>query len=229
MNALRPAETNRDQSHHFAPSSKTETAETCSLRSGGEGLAPHAHALGSPDGSSRCSPLSNGHNVTHRALSLRARIPQLQRMNTLKPLEIEPKPAETRRVTKRVRHAIDFMISGQCKTQKDAAEKAGLSRERFCRALKEGHVQAYLGEQTRVLLGQSQAPAAATLMTLLEQAKSEHVRKDVATTLLSINGIGASERGPVVNVGVNVGWVIDLREPHERNGPLVDVTPAVRP
>jgi hypothetical protein len=129
-------------------------------------------------------------------------------MNKLATLNTEPKPAKTRKVSRRVRHAVDLIISGEARTQKDAAAKAGLTRERFCRALKESHVIEYLDGQTRVLLAQSRAPAAATLMKLLEQARSEHVRKDVAVTLLGYGGIHATAAGgPVVNIGIGGGGV----------------------
>ena len=151
-------------------------------------------------------------------------------MNELATIEREPKSAKTRVVSRRVRHAIDLMISGQAKTQKDAAEKAGLTRERFCRALKESHVQEYLGAQTRVLLAQSQAPAAATLMTLLEQAKSEHVRKDIAVTLLGYNGMHAEgDRGPLVSVafGAGPGYIIDLSGQHTDPNEVTQIIGAV--
>jgi hypothetical protein len=137
-------------------------------------------------------------------------------MKAVATIEHEPKPAKPRKVTRRVRHAIDALISGQATTQKDAAAKAGLSREAFCRALKQHHVIEYLDQQTRVLLAQSRAPAAATLMTLLQQARSEHVRKDVAVTLLGYGGIHATgDRGPLVSVafGAGPGYLIDLRGP----------------
>jgi hypothetical protein len=167
-------------------------------------------------------PVSRGRTphvtpVTFRALPVRSAIGQVRPMNELATIEREPKPAKTRVVSRRVRHAIDLIISGEAKTQKAAAEKAGLTRERFCRALKESHVIEYLDQQTRVLLAQSRAPAAATLMTLLEQARSEHVRKDVAVTLLGYSGIHATgDRGPLVSIGIGVapGYIIDLSGPH---------------
>jgi hypothetical protein len=155
--------------------------------------------------------------VTLRALPLRSAFGQFRRMNKLAPIEHEPKPAKPRKVSRRCRHAIDLLISGQCKTQKDAAEKAGLTRERFCRALKERHVIEYLDGQTRVLLAQSRAPAAAMLMTLLQQARSEHVRKDVAVTLLGYSGFHATgDRGPLVSIGIGAGpgYIIDLSGKH---------------
>jgi hypothetical protein len=140
-------------------------------------------------------------------------------MNNLATIEPEPKPAKKREVSRRVRHAVDLIVNGECKTQKAAAEKAGLTPERLCRALKESHVLEYLDQQTRVLLAQSRAPAAATLMTLLEQGKSEHVRKDVATTLLGYSGFHANgARGPLINlnIGCAPGYIIDLSRPGQQ-------------
>lgn len=145
------------------------------------------------------------------ALPVQNRIAHRCGMNSIETIESRPVPGKTKAVSRRVRHAIDLMISGQCKTQKAAAQQAGLTRERLCRALKESHVQKYMGEQTRVLLANAQTTAAATLMRLMDEAKSEHVRKDVATTILGINGITAGgNHGPVVSIGLQVGYVIDL-------------------
>lgn len=133
----------------------------------------------------------------------------------------EAKPVQERRVSARVRHAIDLLLSGQCRLKKDAAIRANLTPERLSRALKESHVIDYIAQQTRVLLAQSQAPAAATMLRLLDQAKSEHVQKDVAIHLLGINGHKpAAEPTTRVNISVKAGFVIDLSEP----GEIVDVT-----
>ena len=151
--------------------------------------------------------------VTSRALRLDLQIGHHRTMTNLAPIKTDQKPAKPRVVSRRVRHAIDLIINGEAKTQKAAAEKAGLTRERFCRALKESHVIEYLDGQTRVLLAQSRAPAAATLLMLLEQAKSEHVRKDVAVTLLGYSGIHATgERVPLVTIGLGAGpgYVLDF-------------------
>jgi hypothetical protein len=135
----------------------------------------------------------------------------------------DAKPVKERRVSPRVRHAIDLLLTGQCRLKKDAAAKAGLTPERLSRALKESHVVEYLTAQTRVLLAQSQAPAAATMLRLLEQAKSEHVMKDVAIHLLGINGHKpAADPAAVVNVNIRAGYVIDISpEP----GEVIDVAP----
>jgi hypothetical protein len=139
----------------------------------------------------------------------------------------DQKPIRERRVSPRVRHAIDLLLTGQCRLKKDAASKAGLTPERLSRALKESHVIEYLTAQTRVLLAQSQAPAAATMLRLLEEAKSEHVMKDVAIHLLGINGHKlAAEPAALVNINIRAGYIIDLS--NDPPAKVVDVTPPRR-
>jgi hypothetical protein len=133
-----------------------------------------------------------------------------------------PKSIQQRRVSLRVRHAIDLLLTGQCRLKKDAAARAKLTPERLSRALKENHVVEYIAQQTRVLLAQSQAPAAATMLRLLDQAKSEHVQKDVAIHLLGINGHKpAADPAPVVNINIRAGYVIDLSDDPPKT---IDVT-----
>jgi hypothetical protein len=135
-------------------------------------------------------------------------------MNALAPINISTKPTKERKVSKRVLHAIDLLVSGQCKTQKDAAEKVGLTRERLCRALKEDHVIRRLELAVKRQLAMSAAPAAGTLLNLLTEARSEHVRKDCATTILGMNGVHASgQRAPLVSIGIGggPGYILDLR------------------
>jgi hypothetical protein len=138
----------------------------------------------------------------------------------------DAKPPRERRVSARVRHAVDLLLSGQCRLKKDAAARAKLSPERLSRALKESHVLEYVQAQTRVLLAQSQAPAAATMLRLLDQAKSEHVQKDVAIHLLGINGHKpAAEPAAVVNVNIRAGYIIDISDDPPKT---IDITPLPR-
>jgi hypothetical protein len=133
------------------------------------------------------------------------------------------KPVQERRVSPRVRHAIDLLLTGQCRLKKDAAAKASLTPERLSRAMKESHVLEYIAQQTRVLLAQSQALAAATMLRLLDEAKSEHVMKDVAIHLLGISGHKpAADPSTLVNVNIAAGYVIDLTDDPPK---VIDVTP----
>jgi len=55
-------------------------------------------------------------------------------------------PTAQRRISKKVRSGIEYMVSGDCKIIKEAAE-AGLSREHFTCELSKPHVAAYMREK----------------------------------------------------------------------------------
>src|ERR1700728_839502 len=63
----------------------------------------------------------------------------------------QPAPAAEvgppRRITKKVRAAIDAMVSGDCKRVCDAAAKVGLARESLSRALSTPHVAEHLRQK----------------------------------------------------------------------------------
>lgn len=140
------------------------------------------------------------------------------------PPPIGSKPVKLRKPTKRLRQAINLILSGECKTQKAAAERMKLTPTHLSRMLSEPHVLAYMEQQTRVTLARSQMPAAATLVKLLDQAASEHVQKDVAIHLLNIAGHKpASDAQVNVNIDIKAGYVIDLTE--GQRAPMIDVSP----
>jgi hypothetical protein len=127
------------------------------------------------------------------------------------------KLAKNRRISPRIVHAVELLVSGECKTIKAAAEKANLTREGLSKALSKVHVAAYLEQQTRVMLARLQAPAAGTLARLMAEGASEHVQNDVAKHVLAIAGHKPRAEAQVsVNIDIKAGYVIDLREPEER-------------
>lgn len=127
--------------------------------------------------------------------------------------QIEQEPAKPRKISKRLRQAVDLLVSGECKTQKAAAQRLNMAPETISRALRESHVLAYIEQQTRVALSRSQAPAAATLIRLATDAASEHVQKDAAIHLLNIAGHKPAPSTQVsVNVEIKAGYVIDLSD-----------------
>jgi hypothetical protein len=206
----RTARSDRNQRNHFLK----EGGELVSPLAGGH-LLRSRHSSATPRRASlagRC--LLASHYVIYRALSLRIRTVQFRRMNDLAPIEPSTKPAKERKVSKRIRHCIDLLVTGRARTQVDAAAQAGITRERLCRALREDHVQTYLAQRTRVSLTQAQAPAAAALLRLLDQARSEFVQKDVAIHLLNLSGHKVDkDRGPLVSLNISPGWIIDLSAP----------------
>jgi hypothetical protein len=61
------------------------------------------------------------------------------------------------------------------------------------------------------------------MLRLLDEAKSEHVMKDVAIHLLGISGHKpAADPSTLVNVNIAAGYVIDLTDDPPK---VIDVTP----
>lgn len=122
-----------------------------------------------------------------------------------------PGKAKKRRVPARVAHAIDLLYSGECKTQKAAAERAGLTREYLNRALAKEHIHDYLTHKAKLEIRAALPMAVAVKQALLD-AESEKVRSEVASEIMGIGGISAPKPGHQTNVNVSVaaGYVINL-------------------
>lgn len=113
------------------------------------------------------------------------------------------------RITKRMRHALELYITGEAKTQAAAADKAGLSRERFCRALKQGHIQAFITQRSAEMFS-ALLPKAVRALDMVLDGGNEGARLNGALAVLRQHGI-VSQDGPSVAVTVNApGYVIDL-------------------
>jgi hypothetical protein len=136
------------------------------------------------------------------------------------PRAIDQRSGKPKRVTKKLKHAVRLMLTGECITLKAAAERAKISPEHFSRSLRQPHVRVYLDEQCNSELAAGKPLAAHRLLALLH-AKSEHVSLDAAIATLGINGVRpTTEARPLnVNVGISVGYVLDLREPADRTPP----------
>jgi hypothetical protein len=139
--------------------------------------------------------------------------------NTHLPALSEPKSSRKRTVSRRVRHACDLLITGECKTITAAAKRAGLSREHLSRTLRSPHGQVFW-TQRAVETIRAAAPIAAQRLVSLLHGASEHVAFDAAKHVLGIEGIAPAERPSVqVNLNQNVGFVVDWR-----NSRLTDPT-----
>lgn len=139
------------------------------------------------------------------------------------PAQIGQKPVKKKRIPRRIAEVVRLLVSGECKTQRAAAERCGMSETYISGALRKPEVVAYLEQETRAALTRSQAPAAATMLRLLDQAQSEHVQKDVAIHLLALNGHKPANTQQVsVSVDIKAGFVIDLSEPAQQ--PVIDVS-----
>jgi hypothetical protein len=128
-----------------------------------------------------------------------------------------------KRISKKVRTAIGYMVNGECKKITEAAKKAGLARESLSRALSTPHVAAHLRQQVLRHLAIQAARAGAVKGELLD-SDSEIARDRASTFVLGLAGI-APATSPSVNLNIEVkaGYVIDLSD----DPPLVRTIPHV--
>jgi hypothetical protein len=124
------------------------------------------------------------------------------------PAPAEPIPAL--RITKKVRAAIDLMVSGECKQIKDAAEKAGLARESLSRALSKPHVAEHLRMKVLRFLAMSAARAGAVKVDLLDSDNA--IARDRASSfVLGLAGIQPASTPTVsLNLEIRAGYIIDI-------------------
>lgn len=120
------------------------------------------------------------------------------------------KQEKKQRISKRVAQAIELLVSGECRYQKDAAERANITPEHLCKALKKPTVRVFYERAARESIAAGTMRASARLIGLLD-ASSEHVSFDAAKHVLGIAGIKPTADAQVsVNVEIKAGYVIDL-------------------
>jgi hypothetical protein len=133
-------------------------------------------------------------------------------MKALAAINSPAEPTE-RRISKRVRHACELLLSGECKTIKAAAHRANLSREHLSKSLRLPHVQAFISRQGSLTVATAQMRANTVLQSLMDEGKSEHVRKDVARYFMELAGyVVQHNAAPAtqVNLHVTPGYVVML-------------------
>jgi len=131
----------------------------------------------------------------------------------------QPAPAEPlqpKRISKKVRAAIDALVSGQCKRICDAAAKVGLARESLSRALSTPHIAEHLRQKVLRHLAIAAARAGAVKGELLD-SDNEMVRDRASSFVLGLAGIQPATTPSIsLNIDVKAGYVIDLSDdpPH---------------
>ena len=133
-------------------------------------------------------------------------------------------PIPPRRISKKVRRAIDLMVTGDCKQIKETAAKVGLARESLSRALSTPHVAEHLRQKVLRHLAIHAARAGATKVELLDSI-SELVRDRASTFVLGLADIApASAPSLSLNLEIKAGYVIDLSD-DPRPQPALRVIP----
>jgi hypothetical protein len=138
----------------------------------------------------------------------------------------DAKPVRERRVSKRIAEVVRLLLTGECKTQKAAAERVGMNVTYLSEVLRKPHVRVFIERRTRETIANGTLRASARLVELLD-ASSEHVSFDASKHLLALNG-HQPPSGPaaLVNINIQAGYVIDLSD--DPPAKVVDVTPTRR-
>lgn len=133
---------------------------------------------------------------------------------------IATKRARVPRVSTALRHAIELLETGECKTQKAAAARAGISDNHLCKSLANPRIQAFIAQRRARNIARVGLRASYRIGELLE-AESEHVALRASERVLETTGDLKIANGSTVNVQVNnnlsPGYVIDLT-PADRAG-----------
>jgi pantoate kinase len=132
------------------------------------------------------------------------------------PAQSNAKPAKEPRISKRLREAVLLLTTPECKTQKAAAEKLGMSPTYLSEALKKPEVRVFMERTARETVAVAQLRATARMVELMD-ASSEHVSADMARHVAAIAGIKPAHDAQVsVNIDIKAGYVIDLSEGHSQ-------------
>ncbi|MCA1831212.1 MAG: hypothetical protein LC750_00430 [Actinobacteria bacterium] len=133
---------------------------------------------------------------------------------TVEPAAVQapPKPAERIRIPAKVQQAIDLLESGECKTQKAAAVRVGISDQHLCRMLKREQVQVFIARRRAENIAMGSLRASRRYVQLVD-AESEHVAAKVSERILEQTGdLRIANSGVNVNVNnsISVGYIVDL-------------------
>ena len=135
----------------------------------------------------------------------------------------------TRRISKKVRVAIEAMVTGESKTIADAATKAGLARESLSRALNTPHVAAHLHQRVVRTLAIAAAKAGTTKVDLLD-SDNAMARDRASSFILGLAGIQPATAPSLnVNIDIKAGYVIDLTDEPGKGPPLRIVSSTAAP
>lgn len=125
------------------------------------------------------------------------------------PAPEQRKPVKERRISKRMQKVLS-LIATKGMTQREAARQCGMSETYLSTALRKPEIGAFIARKSRENIQIGVLRASKRVVELVD-AQSEHVSLDASKHVLAIEGIKPPNEGQVnVNVGVSVGYVIDL-------------------
>jgi hypothetical protein len=147
-------------------------------------------------------------------------------MNTNMTIPTQPEavPVKPKRVPPKIGQIVDWLVTGACKNQKAACERANLDPSYVSRELRKVHVRVFIDRKVRETLANGTMRASAKLLELLD-SDSDHVALDAVKHELALHGIKPANDSQVsINIDARAGFIIDLSDEPVR--PMRDVTPS---
>lgn len=129
-----------------------------------------------------------------------------------------------KRISKRIKAAVDALVHGEAGSITEAAEKAGLSREHLSRELGRPHINEFLRGKVLRNLAINAAKAGATKVSLLD-SPNEMVRVRASSFLLALAGI-SPQTAPAAPPGAASPGVVIQIIARDAAPPMIDATPA---
>ena len=127
---------------------------------------------------------------------------------------IAQKTGKPPRIGRKIKQAVDLILSGECASQKAVCERVGISESYLSRSLKKDNIQAFITRATAKSIATGKLAATATVLRLLQGGRSEHVQLQASELILGLNGMHASPSAPSVTVslggGGGVGYIVCL-------------------
>jgi len=128
------------------------------------------------------------------------------------PVDKFAEKTQPKRITKKIRAAVDALVHGEAKTITEAGEQAGLSRSHLSRELGKPHITALLRHKVLRNLAINSAKAGAIKVQLLDSA-NEMVRDRASRSILGLARIAPDAGGGNGGPGRRgAGWLIDLTD-----------------
>lgn len=130
-------------------------------------------------------------------------------------------PAKNPRISRRMRQAIELYISGAARTQKEAAEKAGISPEHLCRTMQKDHARAFVARRSAEMFSDL-LPKAVRALDMVLDGDNKSAAVAAALAVLRQHGL-VNPDAPAVSLTLNTpGYVIDLSSAPASGAPIID-------
>ena len=128
------------------------------------------------------------------------------------PAVIEQKQGRQPRIPPKISQIVDWLVTGACKNQQAACERANLDPSYVSRELRKVHVRMFAERRARETVANGTMRASARLLELMD-CDSSSTSFDAAKHVLGIAGIKPAQDAQLsVSIDIKAGYVIDLSD-----------------